>query len=198
MIRRVTSAALFCLALSLPACARSPRVAFYTLEPPAAAQAPAGSGAGPAVAVGPVTLPEVVDRPQLVVRVAPNRVEILESHRWAEPLKSEIPRLVAGALGTELGSGRVSTYREYAGSGAEYRVLLDLSRLEAEPGEGVSVDATWTLRRGGQTVQKGQSAVREKAQGEGYDALVAALSRALSAMGREVAGAIRAEDAKPK
>ena len=40
----------------------------------------------PSVWVAPVTLPEAVDRPQLVVRVTPNRVAILDGHRWAEPL----------------------------------------------------------------------------------------------------------------
>ncbi|HEY5512574.1 MAG TPA: PqiC family protein [Geomonas sp.] len=184
-----------CLAAVSAGCSRSPRVTFYTLEPGARIEAAAAS-AVPAVAVGPVTLPEVVDRPQLVVRVAANRVEILETHRWAEPLKSEIPRLVAENLGRLLGSSRVSTYAQHSGAGADYRVLLDIQRFEASPGQAVTIEAVWTLRRAaGGAPKTGRSLVREPAGGPGYDPLVAAYGRALLAVSGDLAQAIRADAA---
>jgi hypothetical protein len=150
----------------------------------------------PAVAVGPVTLPEVVDRPQLVVRVSANRVEILESHRWAEPLKSEIPRLIAENLGRLLGSSRVSSYLQHAGVDADYRVLVDIQRFESSPGEAVTVEAVWSLRRAaGGAPKTGRSLVREPVNAVGYDPLVAAYGRALLAVSRDLAEAIRAETA---
>lgn len=185
-----------CLALVGSGCSRSPRVTFYTLEPGAKVEAPAAGQGAPAVVVGPVTLPEVVDRPQLVVRSGANRVEILESHRWAEPLKSEIPRLVARNLGRQLGSDRVSSYQQQSGAGAEYRVLLDIVRLEAEPGAAVTVETAWTVRRtpGGSPVT-GRSLVREQVQGAGYAPLVAALGRALAGVSADIAKALQAEGA---
>lgn len=185
-----------CLAITLAGCSRSPRVSFYTLEPGAQVESAAPISTVPAVAVGPVTLPEVVDRPQLVVRVAANRVDILETHRWAEPLKSEIPRLIAENLGRLLGSNRVSSYPQYAGSEAEYRVLVDIQRFESSPGEAVTVEAFWSLRRAtGGAPKTGRSLVREPVGAEGYDPLVAAYGRALLAVSRDLAGAIRAEAA---
>ena len=177
-------------------CSRSPRVSFYTLAPVATLETPASGRAVPAVAVGPVTLPEMVDRPQLVVRVGANRVEILESHRWAEPLKSEIPRLVARNLGRMLGSDRVSTYVQHAGAGAEYRVLLDIVRFEPVPGDSVTVETIWSVRRAaGGAARTGRTLAREKVEGPGYDALVAGCSRALAVVSGDLAKAIRAEDA---
>ena len=212
------SMALGALAVSLvlagSGCSRSPQVTFYTLESaatlrplapvpaafPAAAATPPGAAAPtpaalPAVAVGPVTLPEVVDRPQLVVRVAPNRVAILESQRWAEPLRSEIPRVIAEDLGRLLGSGRVASYVQRSGGAAEIRVVLDIERFEAVPGEGVNVEAVWSLHRGAEGVVTGRSRVREPAAGEGYDPLVAAYGRALLAVSADLAQAIRAQAA---
>jgi len=203
-----------CLALMAAGCSRSPRVTFYTLEPsagaevsasaalsPSAAQtaptAPTASApsapSAPSVAVGPVTLPDLVDRPQLVVRVAANRVEILESQRWAEPLKSEIPRVVAQELARRLASTRVSSYQQHSGPTADYRVLLDVQRFEAAPGQAVTVEADWTVRRAGGKTRTGHALVREPLKETGYDAVAAGFSRALRAVSGEIAGAIRAE-----
>jgi len=185
-----------CLAVATVGCSRSPRVTFYTLESGAQVESAAAATAAPAVAVGPVTLPDVVDRPQLVVRVAANRVDILETHRWAEPLKSEIPRLIAENLRSLLGSSRVSSYLQHAGTDAEYRVLVDIQRFESSPGEAVIVEAVWSLRRAtGGEAKTGRSLVREPVGTEGYDPLVAAYSRAIFAVSSDLARAIRAEAA---
>lgn len=185
-----------CLTAALAACSRSPRVTFYTLEPGAHVESAAAT-AVTAVSVGPVTLPEVVDRPQLVVRVAANRVEILETHRWAEPLKGEIPRLIAENLRRLLGSNRVSSYPQHAGVDADYRVLVDIQRFDSSPGEAVTVEAVWSVRRvvGGEA-KTGRSQVREPVDAVGYDPLVAAYGRALLAVSRDLAGAIRDETAR--
>lgn len=183
-----------CLAVATAGCSRSPRVTFYTLEPDEQAGTAAAVTTVPAVSVGPVTLPELVDRPQFVVRVAANRVEILETHRWAEPLKSEIPRLIAENLRRLLGSSRVSSYHQHAGPDADYRVLVDFQRFESSPGEAVTVEAVWSLRRAtGGTAKTGRSLVREPVDAVGYDPLVAAYDRALLAMSRDLAAAIMAE-----
>src|SRR5450631_1844681 len=186
--------AFVCLAVVTAGCSRSPRVTFYTLEPGAQVATAAAATAVPSVSIGPVTLPEVVDRPQLVVRVAANRVDILESHRWAEPLKSEIPRLIAEDLNRLLGSRRASSYLQHAGADADYRVLVDIQRFESFPANTVTVEAVWSLRRAGGGVPKsGHSLVREPLGAEGYDPLVAAYGRALLAVSRDLAMAIRAE-----
>lgn len=184
------------LAFAMTGCSSSPRVTFYTLEPAGQVEPPVAATAVPSVTVGPVTLPEVVDRPQLVVRVAANRVEIFESQRWAEPLKSEIPRLIAENLGRLLGSDRVSSYLQHAGVNADYRVLVDFQRFESSPGEAVTIEAVWSLRRGAEgTPNTGRSLVREPVAAGGFDPLVAAYSRALLAVSRDLAAAIRAETA---
>ncbi len=183
-----------CLTVYATGCSRSPRVNFYTLEPRAQTGTSAAVSTVPTIAVGPVTLPEVVDRPQLVVRVAANRVEILESHRWAEPLKREIPRLIAENLGRLLGSSRVSSYLQHAGTDADYRVLVDIQRFESTPGEGVTVEASWSLRRtAGGVLKTGRSVVREPVEVVGYDPLVAAYGRAILTVSSDLANAIRTE-----
>ena len=196
MCRYVFRTVAVCLVVASAGCSRSPRVTFYTLEPGAQVEAVALATAVPTVSVGPVTLPEVVDRPQLVVRVAANRVDILETRRWAEPLKSEIPRLIAENLGLLLGSSRVTSYLQHTGVDADYRVLVDIQRFESSPGGVVTVEAVWSLRRvAGGTPKAGHSLVREPVGAEGYDPMVAAYGRALLAVSRDLAREIRADAA---
>ena len=165
MRRSLTGMTTLCLALALLAgCSRSPRVTFYTLNATAAPEA-AAPATGSSVAIGPVTLPELLDRPQLVVRIDANRVDILEIHRWAAPLKSEIPRIIAEDLAVLLKPARVSTYPQNAGMDADYRVQVDIQRFEMTDGKGVALDALWSVRRAGGDAPKktGRSVVSEPA-----------------------------------
>jgi uncharacterized lipoprotein YmbA len=197
---RRTLAALIVVAASLlnSACSRSPRVTYYTLTPATSAQGAPPSPTAPAVAVGPVTIPELVNRPQLVVRQTPNRVDVLESHRWAEPLKSEIPRLMAQNLAQLLGSSRVIAYGQAAGSEPRYRVLVDIIRMEAVPGESVTVEAGWLVRGAASVSREGRGVFREKVSGAGYEPVALALSRALGDLSCEVAKTIQGEAAAPR
>ena len=195
--RSLNSLAVICLAVALLAgCGSSPRVRFYTLNADATPEAAASAFAP--VLIGPITLPALVDQPQLVVRTAANRVDILEVHRWAEPLKSEIPRIIAANLTVLLNQARVSAYPQNAGQEADYRILLDIQRFEMTAGKGVAIDALWSIRRvSGGAPQTGRSVVSEPAGAGGYDALVAAQSRALAAVSRDLAQALRAMAAAP-
>lgn len=180
-----------CLAVALLAgCSSSPRVTFYTLNVAATNEAPAPPLNS--VVIGPIPLPDLLDRPQLVVRTSANRVEILESHRWAESPKSEIPRIIAANLGILLKPARVSTYPQNAGLEAEYRVLFDIQRFEMTVGEGVGLEVLWSVRKSdGGAPKTGRTVVSEPVSTADYDALVAAQSRALAAVSRDLAQALR-------
>jgi uncharacterized lipoprotein YmbA len=101
---------------------------------------------------------------------------------------------MAQDLGRMLGSSRVSSYGQSSGAHATYSVLVDIARLEAIPGEAAVVQALWTVRRGSARI-KGESLVREKVSGSGYDQLVSACSRALAGVSSDIAKAIKADAA---
>jgi uncharacterized lipoprotein YmbA len=183
--------ALICLTLALLAgCSRSPRVAFYMLNATAAPETV--SQTLESVVIGPVTLPELLDRPQFVVAVDVNRVDILEMQRWAAPLRSEIPRIIAEDLATLLKPTQVSAYPQNSGLDAVYRVQVDIQKLVMTEGKGVALDALWTIRRSdGGSVKSGRSVASEPSKSSGYEALAAAQSRALAVVSRDLARALR-------
>jgi len=192
-IKRITVICL--MAALLSGCSRSPRVAFYTLNATAAPETL--TQALEAVVIGSVTLPDLLDRPQFVVSLDANRVDILEMQRWAAPLKSEIPRIIAENLAALLKPTRVSAYSQNSGLDAVYRVQIDIQKLEMAEGKGVALDAFWSIRRSdGGTVKSGNTVVSEPADSAGYEALAAAQSRALAVVSRDLAQALR-DLAKP-
>jgi len=179
---------------SLTGCASSPNESFYTLSAgvPVNGATPASGESAYSIAVGPITLPEVVDRPQIVLRASPNEVIIVELHRWAEPLRSEIPRIIADNLTADLNVKRVAAYPQSAGDNADYRVLVDIQRFDSTMGESVTIDALWTVKRVSDgALRTGRSMARESTGGGTYEAVVAAHSRALATISHEIAEAIR-------
>jgi uncharacterized lipoprotein YmbA len=190
----VWSAAVFLTISSLAGCGTSSKETYYTLSSAAAVNGatPVTGESGYSIAVGPITLPEVVDRPQFVLRAGPNEVSIVELHRWAGPLKSEISRTIADNLAADLKVRRVAAYPQSAGDNADYRVLVDIQRFESTLGESATIDALWTVKRVSDGVLRtGRSTARESGSGGTYDALAAAHSRALTTISREIAEAIR-------
>jgi len=170
------------LVLALTACATPPRESFFTLSAP---EAPAATADAPSIAVGPVVIPEIVDRPQIVVRLGPNQVQIAEQARWAEPLKVAIARVVAANLASTLGA-RVAPGRN---GDADYRIALDVQRFES-PADAVLIETLWTVTsKDGR--RSGRSIVREKITAKDFSSLASAHSAALASISREIAAAIQ-------
>jgi len=184
---------LMLLTIILSGCG-SPKEYLYTLSSSTTSDSTGAlpTSVRPSIAVGPITLPEVVDRPQMVVRVGPNQVTLVEQHRWAEPLRNGIARVVAEDLAHLLGTRQVVTSYQNGSQTADYQVILDIQRFESALALAVTIDALWMVRRvpDGQP-RTGRSLVRESTGGEGYDALVEAHNRALATVSRDIAEAVR-------
>jgi uncharacterized lipoprotein YmbA len=180
-----------CASAALLTGCKSPPTSFYTLSADSSLERSGNTLQG-AVVVGPVTIPDLVDRPQIVTRVSGNEVALNEFARWGEPLRSGVATAIAGDLGRLLGSERVSMSSQTVAGTESWRVRVDIVQFDSMPGEAVAVDALWTVHVAGRTtLLTGRSTVREPVSGAGYDALVAAHSRALATVSRDIAAAIR-------
>ena len=176
------------------ACASSPPVHYYTLAAEQSAEKAEVPSDPYAVAVGPVTVPNAVDRPQFVIQVDSNRVALLDDRRWAEPLNSAIPRAIASDLRQLLGVATV-IFPQDSQADVKYRVAIEIRNFVSIPGEAATVEASWTVFGPHDAVKRGQLLAREPVKEAGYDALVAAHGRALMRVSREVAATIRSEEA---
>jgi uncharacterized lipoprotein YmbA len=183
--------ALWGLLALVSGCASAPS-RFYTLSAESAATP---SSSNLSVVVGPVSVPASVDRPEIVVSTGPNQLRLEELDRWASPLQDEIARAVAENLIGMLHTPHVTLASQDLGAGARYRVVIGVQKLESMPGEAAALDAAWSVRRTkDRKTITGRTTVRETLRKPGYEALVAAHSRTVARLSRDIANAIRSLD----
>jgi len=188
-------ARLACIAalVTLGACASAPPARHITLDdgrPPVAK-----SSITPGIAVIRVNVPDLIDRPQLVFRSDGNHVALSDQYRWAEPLRREIPRLIANDLGELLDSSRVAAVSaEDTGFTVDFKLVLDFQQLDAIVGKGVDVDVLWRIEPLGGKAFVGRSSFRQPLAESAADtsALVATQRQALRHVAAEIAMGIAA------
>jgi hypothetical protein len=144
------------------------------------------------IGVTPVRIPAYVDRPQIVTRKGPDEISLTEFDRWGEPLVDGVPRTIAENLGLLLPNDRVALL-PWAGMRApQYRVVVDVARFDGTLGPGVLLEASWRiLGAEGKTLREARFALSEPAAEPAYSALVAAMSRCLGGLSREIAAALK-------
>lgn len=182
----------FCFAIT--GCSRSPKVTFYTLDAVTKNESkPLNKQTH--IVIGPITLPEIVDRPQLVLRTGANRIEILEEHRWAESLKSEIPRIMSENICSMLGlAGGVSSYLQNGGVDAEYRFWIDITRFEAIHGQRVNLSGVWSLQHiGDKSTKTVKFNLSEQLKSDSYDSIISAYDRVIYSLSEELAKEVSKE-----
>ena len=170
----------------------SPASRFYTLSTLSPHEGQGGGGGGPAVRirVAPVTLPEGVDRPQLVRRTGENTVVVEEFDRWVEPLDALLRNTLVQDLGALVPEAQVLG-DAVPGLAADRTVVVAVNRLDLS-GQ-VVMDAVWFVLPSGKDQPERTHRTRlSEAAGSGSPADVApALSRAVEKLSREIAAELQ-------
>ena len=181
-------------ALLLAGCARTSPVSYYQLSAlDAARTAPASAEAGKMVlGIGPVRLPEYLDRPQLVTRLTPNRLQLADSHRWAEPLGENISRVMGENLAALLGTDRILLHPWPASRGTDYQLIVEVLHFENEGDGEARLVALWSVKGkdGAMVLPEKRSSHLVPAASRDQEGQVAALNQALGSFCREIAQAL--------
>lgn len=178
-------------ALLLASCSlRTPSTHLYSLNTGTTTSPPTSSTIS--VGVGPIELPNILERPQIVTRKKNNEVEIAELHQWGGRLEQDIGQLIAETVVSKIESPSVYTYPWPRRLRPDFQVSIRFARLDGIPGELVTLSALWELR---DKEDKHDSAihrsfVQEPIDGNKYPAYVAAISRALQTLSAEIGEAI--------
>ena len=181
---------------ALSGCGTSPATRFYVLTPQPTANAvePVSVSDRLTIGIRRVTLPEELDRAEIVTRTGANTVHIAEFDRWAAPLRDSIRQQIAADLATLLPRARVEAYPWTPGTVADREVVVDIAQLDGALGGRCTLRARWTVltRTPTRSTVAGQTTLSE-ACGPDYASLVAAQSRLLGALSAQIASAIRNE-----
>jgi uncharacterized lipoprotein YmbA len=188
---------LLALVISLAGCGSSPPSKFYVLTadpaPPRAGAAAAGNTVAPnTIALGRITLPGALDRPQIARRRGANEIVFSEEERWAGPLDDMMRRVLADDLAARLPAG-VMLVESSAKPPPGATIALDVSRFDADESGAVTLAARWeTIGRNGAPLgAPRESIIVEPGSGDAAAAVVATMSRAVAALAARIAAGLR-------
>lgn len=187
---RLWRVAALCTAVALCGCASRTPEHFYSVSVPVAASTTASEA--PRVAVAPIVIPSMIDRPQLVVRTSEHELSVLENHRWAEPLSADLTRTLVDELRRSPGGSEIAERDAPRARLAPLVLEVTISELVAGPGQIVSLQASWEVRDRQRTcVSVGRFGAAIPAQA-GYGAIPAGYAAAIARLADPIARTIEA------
>jgi len=144
-----------------------------------------------AIGVGPVELPQYVNRLQIVTGDNSPELQSSYSAQWAEPLQDGFTRVLAENLSLLLATDRVVIF-PWKSFVPEYQVVIEVTRFVGQTGGEVSLAALWSIlsKNGKDVLVSKKSSFHESTGSSEYAALAAAMSRAVAALSRDIAAAV--------
>lgn len=154
--------------------------------------APRGESGPISLGIGPVKLPDTLNRSQMVTRLSENEVRLEPFYRWAEPLAENISSVLAGNLSVLLNTNRVLTFPWAVASRPDYQVRLTVVDFIGTPGGEANLEVRWALTRGEEKKElvNKHSMFKAPVSSSGHGDLVSVQCRLLMDFSREVAQAV--------
>src|SRR5262245_45234278 len=169
----------------------TPPTHFYLLPPLSSGDTASPASAGPrevTLAVGPVTVPPYLDRPQIVTRTSPAKLTLADFEQWAGPLADTIARVLSENLALLIPTERVVLYPWPRTMDPDYQISVEVLQFERGPGSQVVLVARWSLLdRDGKELALRTSRINLTASGTDYEATVTAMGRALEGLAQDMA-----------
>jgi uncharacterized lipoprotein YmbA len=141
--RRPYNAWIVALLLVLAGCGSTPSNNYYVLT---AREGVSAEGQTPSLGIGPIRIPEYLNRTALVYRREGNRLQIAEYERWAEPLEEGIGRVLGLNLAGLLDTENVRPFPWHPDRTPDFGISVNLLALDADEGRAV-LEAEWLIYR---------------------------------------------------
>jgi uncharacterized lipoprotein YmbA len=127
--------------IALLGCGTTPASKYYLLSAEASSFP---EGASPSLGVGPIEIPEYLNRNALIYSREGNRLHIANFERWAEPLDSSIGRVVRLNLASLLNTQNIQVYPWSDSERPEYALEVNVINMDAND-EQARLVAEWRI-----------------------------------------------------
>ena len=142
---------------------------------------------GPLIGLGPIRLPEYLDRFQMVVAVSENKYKLIENHRWAEKLDQNVSLALFKSLPAQLGTDRMVRYPWPQRPGVDFQVKIDILEFNIDQTGQSRLVAQWSIKSKDKTLLNKRSSFTAEASSTDIDKMVEAQSECLTKLGQEIA-----------
>ena len=144
--------------------------------------------------LGPLSLSDVFDRPQIVTRPDPNQVRLAEFDRWAGDLKKNLEQVLARNLMSRLNTDSLVAFPWSSRSEPDFQITVHFFRFDGEVGQLARIEGVWRLLDGtrGCELTARSFNFREQPAGPGYAEFVSAMSHGVARLSQEIAEQVAA------
>ena len=195
---RPTWAACALILLSVVGCmgGASMPARFYMFNPVAPTAVGQTNLAGRIVRVGieQVEIPRYLDRPQIVTLNEGVEYHIDEFNQWLEPLSANLTRVVAENLSEMLGAEEIDILSGLSSLKTEYRITVQVLRLDGQPGRHAILVARWALfgQDSNAPLFTKRCVEKETLSDDSFQSFVKAQNLMVESLSRDIGDAIRA------
>jgi uncharacterized lipoprotein YmbA len=193
--KSVFSFGIVVLTLLFSGCARESKpVQFYMLNADSgvtSATRPPASANEPLIGLGPIRIPEYLNRPQMIVAITENQYRLSENHRWAERLDQNISLALFKALPRQLGTDRIVRYPWPQQQSIDYQVGIDILEFNVGANGQSRLIAQWFIKRKDKPAVDKRSVYQFPASTTDHEVMVKAQSQCLTKLGQEIAETLR-------
>lgn len=145
------------------------------------------------IGIGPVTIPDSLKRSQIATRQHGNQYTFDEFNRWAGVLEKDFTAIMGNNLGMLLGVQKIDYFPWMQHFTPDYRVLIDIQRLDGVLGGEVVLEVRWSVAdaSGKKLLVGGRDVFKRNTTKPGYVGLVETESYLVAELCKKVAGEIR-------
>ncbi|MBN2299441.1 MAG: membrane integrity-associated transporter subunit PqiC, partial [Deltaproteobacteria bacterium] len=136
------------LTIFLAGCAGTPPSRFYLLSPLHSSghmQAQLTEPGCISLGIGPVELPQYLNRPQIITRISENELDLADFDKWAEPLDENISRVLVENLIGLLDPDSFAIHPWKGSMHIDYRIALEIIRFDGSLSSSASLVARWSI-----------------------------------------------------
>lgn len=182
-----------CITASLTGCFRtSPPDQFFMIS--AVETAPITSISNkkePIIGLGPIRVPDYLDRPQIVTALSEQEYKLSEDHRWAERLEVNLARVSLENLSHLIPNSQVVLYPWPKVPTPDIEISGYIHTLHVDATGQVRMHASWNLRYGKQTTVHHRFTCSLPTSHTDYSKIVAVESECIGRWNRDMAEAVR-------
>jgi uncharacterized lipoprotein YmbA len=141
------------------------------------------------IGVGPVTLPDYLDRPQIVTRSENTELYLAELHRWGEPLQKNFIRVLAEYISATTGSEKIIILPSRERGEIDIQVMIDVIQFDTSSSGDANLIAYWNVenRDGSKLVENTRSTLTSRVpRPDDYSSIALTLSQLIGQLARQI------------
>ena len=145
----------------------------------------------PVIGLGPIRIPDYLNRPQIMVAVTPHQYLLSEDHRWAEHLDQNISLALYQVLPSQLNTDRLVRYPWAQRQVIDYQVGMDIVEFNVDAAGQARLIVQWFIKYKNNTILDKRSEYQFPGSSTDYAVMVKAQSQCLTGLGLEISQTLR-------